>query len=102
VNYTSGSPRPNPETVFADFPGAVIVNGQDDWYAGPHERPEGLKSKLGVEILAWYHTGISGLSNSGFVCSEVEYAKFAKAYEAAFRTPPTTHLTVLREVRDGE
>jgi hypothetical protein len=94
VNYTGGQPKP--EAVFTDFPKAVIVNGQDDWYAGVHLRPEGLKGKLGVDIIAWYHTGTSGISKSGFVCTEEEYTQFAKAYEAAFCTPPTTHLTVLR------
>jgi hypothetical protein len=94
VNYTGGSPKP--EDVFAEFPEAVIVNGADDWCADPHLRPEWLRGRLGVEILAWYHTGASGISNSGFVCTEEEYAKFAAKYEDAFCTPPTTHLTVLR------
>lgn len=94
VNYTGGNPRP--EDVFADYPEAVIVNGADDWYAEKIRRPEWLKGKLGVKIIALYHTGTSGISNSGFVCSEEEYAKFAAKYEDAFCTPPTTHLTVLR------
>jgi len=88
--------HPKPEAVFTDFPKAVIVNGQDNWYAEKHRRPEWLKGKLGVEIIAWYHTGASGISKSGFVCTEGEYAKFAKAYEVEFCTPPTTHLTVIR------
>ena len=59
--------------VFADYPNAVIMNGKDDWYAPVHERPASLARHYKLTPIAWYHTGISGISKSGVVLHEEDY-----------------------------
>jgi hypothetical protein len=61
--------------VFAWDPEAVIVDGTDNWHASPERRPEQFDRLFGVNILAYFHSGISGISKSGIVITKSELAK---------------------------
>jgi hypothetical protein len=94
TNYLGANPKT--ERVFADFPDAIIVDGDDNWYAHESCRPERLRAKFKIEILAWYHTGISGMTKSGFVCTPEEFAKFRLAYLAEYNCHPSENLRIYR------
>ena len=83
VNYLGSSPEKRAATfaaVFAEFPGAVIVDGTDDWYAMVQVRPETWERELGIKPLAMFHTGISGISKSGIVVSAEGFKALEDAY----------------------
>lgn len=61
------------DEVWTDHPGAVILDGTDDWFAPEHVRPELFEDMFGIEVLALWHTGASGSSTSGIVLTEAEY-----------------------------
>jgi hypothetical protein len=94
VNYFGRSPKP--ADVWADFPDAIIVNGSDNWNSHEAQRPQRLVKKFGIEILAWFHTGISGMTKSGFVCTPEEFAKFRRAYLAEYNCHPSENLRIHR------
>ena len=92
TNYLGGSPKP--EAVWADFPDAFIVDGSSDIYSPVERRPQRLARKFGIEVLAWFHTGASGVFMSGFVCTPEEFAKFRRAYLAEFDCHPSENLRI--------
>lgn len=71
TNYFNNSP--NPLAVFRDFPEAIIVDGTDDWSASPVRRPAAMAHDARIEPLAWFHSGISGITKSGVVLSREGY-----------------------------
>lgn len=92
TNYTGAKPKP--ADVWADFPEAVIVDGSDDFGSPKQHRPTVLATKYGVNPLALFHTGISGITRSGVVLDRAGWEKFAAAYEAEFGYEPQFHLRV--------
>ncbi len=56
--------------VWRDHPDAVILNGNDNWNAPPIARIPRLCNELGIEVIALFHTGISGIMKTGVVLSK--------------------------------
>lgn len=94
TNYSNN--KPNPMAVFKDFPAAIIVDGSDDWSAERHHRPQRAVQDAGIEPLAWFHSGISGVSKSGVVLTPADYAKLEEFYLREFKKPLTEFLFVYR------
>ena len=83
VNYMGASEESFKKTrqqVFTDYPDSVIINGNDDWFAPEYSRPETFIRNFGIEVLAYYHSGISGISKSGIVVTKSEYLKLKEKY----------------------
>ena len=84
VNYWHDARTETPDAmaqrVLAEHPGCVIVNGSDDWNAKPERRPERFAHDLGIENVAFFHTGISGISSSGVVLTRTEFEKLVGRY----------------------
>jgi len=101
-NYLGASEaeyRATREQIFADFPGCVIVDGDDDWSADPWRYPMSFREEpriverrngpcqigLGIgEPLAWYHSGVSGISRSGIVITREQYDLLCARYKVAY------------------
>lgn len=64
--------------VFAKYPRAVVVDGNDDWFAPIQSSPARACRKNGITPLAYFHTGISGISKSGVVLKASDYRKLCK------------------------
>ena len=87
VNYNGASKEAFNATrskVFEDFPNSVIVDGTDDWFAPKHRRPETFID-LGIKLLAYYHSGISGISKSGIIISHDEFKKLETIYQKKYQ-----------------
>lgn len=85
VNYTGKAPTPS--EVWAQFPKAIIVDGDDDWYAKVEHRPQVFAREAGIEPIGYFHTGISGISCSGIVVSPEQYEALDRWYTAKFGAP---------------
>lgn len=94
TNYFNN--KPNPTAVFADFPDAVIVDGSDDWCAALEARPAMVVDKAGIVPLAWFHSGISGITKSGVVLTEAQFAQLDAYYRATFEQEVNDLNTVYR------
>jgi hypothetical protein len=88
--------KPNPMAVFRDFPAAIIVDGNDDWSAKKEMRPASVVQDAGIQPLAWFHSGISGITKSGVVLTPKSFAKLEAYYLREFKTPLGDLLTVYR------
>lgn len=82
------NPRTRFETALADarreFPGCVVINGNDDWSAARQTRPETFCRLLNVDVLAYFHTGISGVTKSGVVLSPAQFETLRINYRREF------------------
>jgi hypothetical protein len=99
TNYTGGADVPaGLERVWAEFPGAVVLDGTDDWYAFNHQRPERIALLLlkerDIVLLAWFHSGISGMSNSGAVFRGEDMDAIREFYRERFDAELEDHLRV--------
>ena len=87
-NYTPGNSESVVKMirdVFARFPKAVIVNGDDDWYKPRSERPETFETDYGVKPLAYFHTGVSGISKTGIVISWEDFQNLPVAIRTSHK-----------------
>jgi hypothetical protein len=84
------------QQVFIEYPNSVIINGSEDWSSPEYKRPEVFSRKLNVEVLALFHSGISGVTHSGIVISRDDYEVLAVLYEAAYGFPLSQHLSILQ------
>ena len=67
------------EATYKDYgEGIVIIDGDDDWGADPIFRVRGVLKKAGVEALGGFHTGSSGVTESGAVIRSMDFPKFAE------------------------
>jgi hypothetical protein len=66
--------------VLGQHPGAVIIDGSDDWYSPAYVRPEVLCRRYGLRPVALWHTGKSGLTPSGVVLDPGSYEQFRRRY----------------------
>lgn len=96
-NYAGGNPKP--EEVWKDFPDGVIINGEDDWGAKEQYRPATFVPDLLGEkaVLAYYHTGISGMAFSGVVIDRRDLLKLQRRYKAEYGE----YLGVTRRTEKG-
>lgn len=94
VNYMGAAPQP--DAVFRDFPDAVIVDGDDDWFAPKIKRPQVLAEKAGITPLALFHTGISGITRSGVVLSEADYERLREYFTATYGSALESHNRIYR------
>lgn len=74
VNYFG--PKPDPKMVLSECEakhgvGMVIVDGSDDWHSPASTRPQVWVPK--DMIVAYYHSGISGITRSGVVLRASDY-----------------------------
>lgn len=89
VNYSGASAAELQRTrqqVFADFPDSVIVDGSDDWNDPIYRRPQAFLEKLGIKPLAFYHSGISGITRSGAVISKNDFIALEQKYSESFNS----------------
>ena len=90
VNYHGSTKESLAQTlqeVWAQFPGAVVINGSDNWEAEPYQRPERLAHLLtekGIHPVAKFHTGISGMSCSGIVVRGEDMAGVQACYREQY------------------
>jgi len=94
TNYFNN--KPNPMAVFKDHPTAIIVDGNDDWSAPKNTRPASVVQDAGIEPLAWFHSGISGITKSGAVLTPKDFTKLEAYYLREFGKPLGDVLTVYR------
>lgn len=90
TNFFSGTPekiRSVLQTVAKEFPNAVVINGDDDWYSKSEVRPETWRNLFEIEILAYFHSGISGISKSGIVIDQKNFEKLKDRYQEEFGIP---------------
>jgi len=84
VNYIGGASQDKfqatLEEIFAKHPNAVVLNGDDDWYASQCCRPELFPRKFDIQPLAYFHSGISGISKSGIVVSRRDFDKIEREF----------------------
>ena len=92
VNYIGGASTARVhaalEAVFAEHPGAVVLDGSDDWYVNDCRRPGTFPNIFGIKPLARFHTGCSGISKSGIVVSRGDFERI----ELEFPTQTFTQL----------
>lgn len=84
TNYEIATPKATAAAihwVLHQHPGAVIVDGSDDWYSPAYVRPELLCQRYAVRPVALWHTGKSGLTPSGVVLDPRAYDLFRRRYE---------------------
>lgn len=89
VNYSGASAAELQKTrqqVFADFPDSVIVDGSDDWNDPIYRRPQAFLEKLDIKPLAFYHSGISGITRSGVVISKNDFIVLEQKYSENFKS----------------
>ena len=89
VNYSGASATELQRTrqqVFADFPDSVIIDGSDDWNDPIYRRPQAFLEKLGIKPLAFYHSGISGITRSGAVVSKDDFIVLEQKYSESFKS----------------
>jgi len=87
LNYaspTSTALRDAKRYVFERYPGAVILDGTDDWDAPEAYRPSAFLPRLGVRPLAWWHTGQSGALPTGAVVSDDDLPRLRRAYREVY------------------
>ena len=94
VNYIGGASKERLQEVlkqvFVDHPGAVVLDGDDDWYASQSRSPGTFPRIFEIEPLAWFHTGISGISKSGIVVTREDFEKMEREF-------PTKTFTQIRK-----
>jgi len=73
--YTEKDLNKTLQEVFNDFPDSVVIDGSDDWYSELKHSPSSICKKFNVEVLANFHTGISGISCSGVVVEKEEFKR---------------------------
>jgi hypothetical protein len=66
--------------VFADHPDAVVLDGDDDWYAPGCRRPAKIREVFGFDPLAFFHSGISGISISGVVVTREIFERIEREF----------------------
>jgi hypothetical protein len=99
TNYTPGRPndiRKALEEVWREFPDAVVVDGSDDWMAPIQRAPYRWQREFGIDQLADFHSGISGISRSGLVLTEEAYLKLRQAFQLRFGGAVESSVRVYR------
>lgn len=62
-------------------PTAVILDGDDDWYAPRISHPSQVAKEAGITPLGDFHSGFSGISKSGIVIKAKDLAKFKRTFK---------------------
>ena len=93
VNYIGGATKErfqaSLQEVFARHPNAVVLNGSDDWDDPQCRRPESFPQKFDIQPLAYFHSGMSGISKSGIVVSREDFDKIEREFPSkAFTHAP--------------
>lgn len=66
------------------WPGCVILDGSDDWYADDRVRVHDLCNAWRIVPLAWWHTGVSGVTPSGAILTAAQFDEFRGLYRRRF------------------
>jgi hypothetical protein len=67
-----------------EYPGHVIVDGTDDWWAPVGLRVATLVDSYGIDPVAWWHTGVSGQTPSGALLTPSDYNRLRSVYRYDF------------------
>lgn len=96
VNYFGEKPKPEKvldECALLVGEPCTIINGTDDWNHPHHMRPQ---SFVPTEmVVAWFHTGISGITRSGCVVRSRDVPEIRESYAAKFPDGNWSWLQVL-------
>lgn len=101
TNYTGSLPEDRSRVmaeVWRDHPGAVVVNGNDDWYAKVEHRPATFIGQFKeIRPLAYYHSGISGIAKTGIVVAGSDFPKLEAAYREKYGVEIDKHNRVYKQ-----
>jgi hypothetical protein len=85
----------------------IIVDGSDDWCSPAYSRPQTFVGDLipAEKIIAWYHSGISGITKSGFIIRHSDLKElwfaFIKKYPGKSFTSARVDTFKINAARDG-
>jgi len=83
----------------------VILNGSDDWCAPRESRPQTFVGDLvsSDKIIAWYHSGVSGITKSGFIIRHSHLKELWQAFVAKYpgKSFTSAHVKVWRINAEG-
>lgn len=83
------------EVIFNDFTNSVIIDGNDDWHAQSSDMPYvWIRLNAPITIMAYYHSGISGMTKSGIVISMKDYYKLVSWYQEFFKQSLLTNTKI--------
>lgn len=71
----------------------TIINGSDDWNSPKSLRPQSFVPR--EMVVAWFHTGISGITRSGCVVRSKDVDQIKKDYESNFTLVNWSRLKVI-------
>jgi len=77
-NYTAEGINRALEEIYKDLGDVVVLDGDDDWYGKAIYKPCRIAEEAGVKVLAFFHTGISGMTCSGIVIASGDLEKVLK------------------------
>ena len=84
------------QEIFAEYPNSVIIDGDDDLIAKREMRPQTFIDDFGINVLAYYHSGISGITKSGIVISKTDYDILARKYMEKYNKEISFYCRVYR------
>lgn len=85
----------------------IIVDGSDDWGAPACSRPQTFVGEIipAEKIIAWYHSGISGITKSGFIIRHSDLKElwfgFIKKYPGKSFTSARIKVYKINSERNG-
>lgn len=89
INYFGRAP--DPYTVLVECSARVgepciLINGSDDWTRPHKERPQAWVGPViePDQVVAWYHSGVSGITRSGLVVRQSDAAQIGRRYADLF------------------
>lgn len=85
--------------VFNEYPDAVILDGEESWHSADHKRPEVFARKFKIDVIAYFHSGISGVTHSGIVISKESFETINNLYKETYGFDLASHITVWEKER---
>ena len=83
--------------VWRDYPDAVILNGNDDWNAPTIARIPNLCAEFGIKVLAYFHTGTSGIMKSGVVLMKEAHKELKSRTQEKYGRGPNARTYIDNE-----
>lgn len=66
--------------VFKNNPGAIVIDGNDDWYAPKLMHPGMIADECKIKTLGAFHSGVSGFTWSGIIIEKKDLKKFIRMF----------------------
>lgn len=81
VNYLTCTPEgivAALSEVYEDFLNVVVLDGDDDWYGKAIYKPGRIAREAKIEVLGYFHTGVSGMSCTGIIINSKDLGEFMR------------------------